>query len=486
MKTIKIILGIILITFCDIRAQRDTIIYYPDRGEYEISYWTNIADRDTFMTVIFIPSNKVIPKIECSIKKKRHEFIFAYKIANLSESKMPLESFTLLIDTLVNYRDFTTNDWRDGDTVKVYRGEQTWFGHYGNQTAYGSGEIKINQSKDGFIINSENLPGIEDAIFQGRTPFYTLGEEETSDFLDNALDSLSSFPRNYVLRKTVVPVYVSPTISDIDFLYTLKSYVNQSSSLGWIKQEQIKNKYQSYLTNAKTALQQSNNPLARYFLKNILHNVNIDSTGAITSEAYAFLRYNTEYLLGKIPQVDPTIANISPSITTTKTKEFTLSVNGNSFTPVSVVYFNGAPRKTTFVSGTLLKVDIDKKDTEKDGRYTVWVVNDEGKASDTLYFSIYKKLPKEVNPVLNCIEEIGKEKFRAWFGYENKNEGSVLLDQESENKFNPAPQERGQPTIFLPGKHDKVFSVEFEGNKKLMWKLDKEKAEASKDSQRCK
>lgn len=323
MKTIKIILGIILITFCDIRAQRDTIIYYPDRGEYEISYWTNIADRDTFMTVIFIPSNKVIPKIECSIKKKRHEFIFAYKIANLSESKMPLESFTLLIDTLVNYRDFTTNDWRDGDTVKVYRGEQTWFGHYGNQTAYGSGEIKINQSKDGFIINSENLPGIEDAIFQGRTPFYTLGEEETSDFLDNALDSLSSFPRNYVLRKTVVPVYVSPTISDIDFLDTLKSYINRSFSLEWIadkkekddkeKESKIVKELMKYLDKAREQLSKNKIKEAKKQLKEFIKEVEeyykeSSEEGEkekgghyyFSSEAYALLRYNAEYLIEQL------------------------------------------------------------------------------------------------------------------------------------------------------------------------------------------
>ncbi len=325
MKTIKIILGIILITFCNIRAQHDTVIFYPDRGEYEISYWTNIAGVDTFMTVIFIPSNKVIPKIEYRIKKKMRDFIYSYKITNLSESKMPLETFALLIDTLINYRDLTANDWSKDDTEKVYNGRHTWFGHYEEHTAYGDTELKINQSKDGFIINSENLPGIGEAVFQGRTPWYTLSEEETSDFLDNVLDSLSSFPRNYVLRKTIVPVYISPTISNIDFLDTLKSYINQSFSLRWItdkKEKDDKEKEKSgeivkelmkYLDKAREQLVKNKIKEAKKKLEEFVEKVEESyqendkdeekekkERGYLTDEAYALLKYNAEYLISQI------------------------------------------------------------------------------------------------------------------------------------------------------------------------------------------
>ncbi len=322
MKTIKIILGIILIIFCNISAQNDTLIFYPDRGEYEISYWTNIAGVDTFMTVIFIPSNKVIPKIEYSIKKKMRDFIYSYKITNLSESKMPLETFALLIDTLINYRDLTANDWSKDDTEKVYKGRHTWFGHYEEHTVYGDTELKINQSKDGFIINSENLPGIGEAVFQGRTPWYTLSEEETSDFLNNALDSLSSFPRNYVVRKTVVPVYISPTISYNDFLDTLKSYINQSFLLGWIADKKEKNDEEKeskivkelikYLDEARARLVKDKTKEAKKKLEEFVKKVEEyyekrsekekgkEERGTFTGEAYALLKYNAEYLIEQL------------------------------------------------------------------------------------------------------------------------------------------------------------------------------------------
>ena len=48
-------------------------------------------------------------------------------------------------------------------------------------------------------------------------------------------------------------------------------------------------------------MQQNNIAGARNTLNNVLNNVNLDSSSNLTSEAYALIRYNTEYLLTKLP-----------------------------------------------------------------------------------------------------------------------------------------------------------------------------------------
>ena len=64
-------------------------------------------------------------------------------------------------------------------------------------------------------------------------------------------------------------------------------------------------KYSNHFTTAKTQLQQNNIPAVKNTLNQVLHDVDQDSTANLTSEAYALLRYNTEYLLNNLPEVTP-------------------------------------------------------------------------------------------------------------------------------------------------------------------------------------
>ncbi len=308
------------------------------------------------------------------------------------------------------------------------------------------------------------------------------------------------------LFKPILPDSSSTVSIMVD---SLLSYHTQCVPLNWLGDAAFSLQLQNLINDAKTKLNSSDSLGAAFKINQyqtaIIHAYQDPVTNTnqfVTSDGYKFLYYYPKYILERLPKL-PIIKTIIPAITVTKTKEFILSVEGNYFRPASVISWNGKPCKTTFMSNTLLQTKIDLNDSEsredekrkdndekkvKDGEISipVWVTTNKWINTDTLTFRLYKKLPYSVLPLLNCIVETSPTKYEAWFGYDNKNEGSVLLDHESENKFDPAPQERGQPTVFLHGKHDKVFSVKFEGNKKLMWKLDKEKAEASKDSPRCK
>jgi hypothetical protein len=72
--------------------------------------------------------------------------------------------------------------------------------------------------------------------------------------------------------------------------------------LGWIKDQVTANKYLSYFSSARTKLVQHDSVGSRSVLLQVLHDVDIDSASTLTSEAYALLRFNTEYLTNKLPQ----------------------------------------------------------------------------------------------------------------------------------------------------------------------------------------
>src|SRR4051812_19917599 len=54
----------------------------------------------------------------------------------------------------------------------------------------------------------------------------------------------------------------------------------------------------------------------------------------------------------------PAVTSLSPSTLTVGGSGFTLNVNGNNFIPGSVVYFNGSPLSTTYVSPTQLTASV--------------------------------------------------------------------------------------------------------------------------------
>lgn len=296
MKNLKKMYFIFFITvsFGWIYGQKDSVLFLPDKGEYKIEYKVNINEKDTILTVTFIPSTKINPIIRCKVKQNNlNKFLeYNYSIQNDIQSKQGIELFLLDINKDVYYSNSSVNNWFWGIDERL-NGGCSWF-----DTTL----IEPSYKKEGFKISSKCLPGLGNSYFQGQLPFYTFNEAEVSEFLYNSLDSLSGFPRNYILRKTIIPIQLLSGISNEELLDTLIYFNNCSPIYNWILTSQTKDKYASYLTNAKSSLQQNNFSAARSFLQNILRDVDIDSVSAITSEAYALLKYNTEYLLSKLPQ----------------------------------------------------------------------------------------------------------------------------------------------------------------------------------------
>ena len=94
---------------------------------------------------------------------------------------------------------------------------------------------------------------------------------------------------------SIGPSAILDTLNVQSFLDSLINYNNQSYELSWITNQTTADKYDSLFRAAKTQLQQNNIAGVQNTLQTVLQDVDQDSSANLTSEAYALLKYNTEY-----------------------------------------------------------------------------------------------------------------------------------------------------------------------------------------------
>ncbi len=78
---------------------------------------------------------------------------------------------------------------------------------------------------------------------------------------------------------------------------------------------------------------------------------------------------------------------------------------------------------------------------------------------------------EKISPVLDSLVTNCDGTYTAFFGYLNRNASTVTIPTGSDNRFSPAPEDRGQTTDFLAGRQRKVFAVSFSGPSNLVWTL---------------
>jgi len=91
-----------------------------------------------------------------------------------------------------------------------------------------------------------------------------------------------------------------------------------------------------------------------------------------------------------------------------------------------------------------------------------------------------------VTPKLECIftTDAATGAYTAVWGYENTTEAAAEAPIGTTNKFDPKPEDRGQPTRFEVGRKVNVFTVDSPGSA-LVWKLPGGNATANKNSKQC-
>ncbi len=153
-----------------------------------------------------------------------------------------------------------------------------------------------------FSFEQQALPTIGRFWAAGWAPwFFSTQEEDSLLSLGVARSDLHPKDDQFFTGPTVVGRALPASTSMIALHDNLIDYTNQSLSLSWIRNQATADKYTSYFNSAKAKMLQGNSGAVHTSLEQVLQDVSSDSTTNITSEAYALLRFNTEYLLSQLP-----------------------------------------------------------------------------------------------------------------------------------------------------------------------------------------
>lgn len=168
--------------------------------------------------------------------------------------------------------------------------------------AYAEEMIRPGHTKSGFGLLSVGLPGISRYFAQGWRPLPTASSNGAPPTIDQYRDDIFT---NSVEGDTVAPKHLVTPFSCLYGLDSLRSFVSQSRSLGWINDDQRALKYTTFVDSALAQLQRSDSRLLRATVDSILSNASRDSAISLTSEAYALIFFNAEYLLTQLPEPPP-------------------------------------------------------------------------------------------------------------------------------------------------------------------------------------
>jgi hypothetical protein len=90
-----------------------------------------------------------------------------------------------------------------------------------------------------------------------------------------------------------------------------------------------------------------------------------------------------------------------------------------------------------------------------------------------------------VTPVLQCVfADVKAGTYVAVWGYSNTTGAAIAIPVGTDNRFDPQPQDRGQPSKFDVGTQSNVFTTTWDGTN-LSWKLSGNSVTASHNSKAC-
>lgn len=421
-----------------------------------------------------LPRDRALDNVKSAVTKQDSLYFFNYTIIDSTNSPQSIELFG--IDCSIANQTATQVPVR-WDFSNIYdRNLICWNYNIIISSNYNNYLIHPGEIENNFALVSTNLPGIAKYYLQGNN--------------DDVSINIDEIFYNTSIGYTLIPTILD-SIGVIDFLDTLINYNQRSYELGWIANQLTADKYDSLFTRAKTFLEENYITWVDSTLHTVLQEVDSDSSGNITSEAYALLRYNSEYLLANLPDVTaPIINSISPPLalpyfaTPIEPNVLPITITGQFFTDSTVAYYNGYAKPTTFISDSVITINLNSIDFRSAGDYPIWVSN-YGSVSDTMYLSVVNSLPERIMPTLQCIIYNPDKTFTAHFGYNNQNSVPVgIVSRSNYNYFTPGDRYRGQPNIFLPGNHSDVFSTVFDGAN-LYWVLSGGRIVANKYSAPC-
>jgi hypothetical protein len=235
----------------------------------------------------------VIPTVAMSVVRNgQSSYEYAYLLGNGQQAAQDIWIFMIAVRSEIASSQ-SPQAWRASRAFRPSVSTVFW----GSNTP--SEFISPGQTLSGFVFHSLGLPSI-------RT-FYAVGRVEPPEGDFEIAPGTNDIFANSAQGQTLGPADPPTPFHTLTFLDTIKSYITESRTLGWITTQATADKYTALINSAQVNLASSppQRGVAKAKLDSVLTNVYPDSAAALlTSEAYALLRFNTEYVLKKLREED--------------------------------------------------------------------------------------------------------------------------------------------------------------------------------------
>jgi hypothetical protein len=250
--------------------------------------------QDTLIIFTYPSEKEIDVAIEATSMFAEGKYKYSYNVNSSLSSEQVVSDFDVVhlspVDSIRN-----PNGWW-GSIAPATIVRVSWSG---SDTVY---MVPPGGTLAGFSFSSVGLPAVGDFYATGWIPLPGFTHEEWPDSIIGGV-----FPENSFHGRTLVPRTPPTPFTALTFLDTIKSYITESRTLGWIGTQATADKYTAFINSAQSHLASSppQRGVAKAKLDSVLTNVYPDSgAGTITSEAYALLRFNTEYVLKKLREED--------------------------------------------------------------------------------------------------------------------------------------------------------------------------------------
>ena len=238
---------------------------------------------------VYPSAAEVDEKVNCKVIKEENSLKFVYLINNSVESKQSIQRF--MIDIFTELWNIESPVGWNGKKLTI-KNVVSWSTYDSSNYILPSGQL------DNFNYRSNYILGISHYYIHGyiKIPYFEFGEVPekivNDDIFENSKQGLTIGPKDLPN-----PFVIS------EFIDTISYYISRSFELGWIKDEQTRDKYISYINNVKEKEEIGDSEEARNILDKIMNEAETDSLEKITSEAFALIYYNAEYLKSQISGV---------------------------------------------------------------------------------------------------------------------------------------------------------------------------------------
>ena len=286
--------------------------YYDSVNDWFVFEWERPNYGKTM--TIYDPPHKVKPLINAELifDEKNREYKYAYEVTNQVGAKQHLEG--ILIKHLTEIYAATSPEPSAYWSMGEYRDKSAW--EWAKVGGEGEG-ILPNDTERGFSFKSTGLPIIVNVGFYGHeraiySPPGDYDTDEVEDSFERVMKNLEKqYPEKfkYVVKRTLGPTAPPADFKPIEFITNIINIKHEASALGWITNKGIEQSLDAKLDNAKKKIEQGNIGAAKNILSAFINEVEAQGCAVyencpqgkhLTPEAYALLKYNVQYLIGKL------------------------------------------------------------------------------------------------------------------------------------------------------------------------------------------